>query len=287
MAGRKQAYFVDDEKREDISKRIFYLRTKRNMTQSEFAAALAAYIHKDHQFRYSTVSNWENGHPPRQKMLFCIADFFQVPPETFYLTEDGSFPKNSAHFVKVSSANDTEEEICRKLAQFDGQPVWCALGGGEMNLGAVGKWGLVCLEYRSIIFSVTNIVSFSKINFPVYKRPIQFEYAFESCGDSLTADEVKRSRKVWLEPLGGDYSLRQRMKGFGEYFKFGDCVIMDVDKCAYPMSSYEKTFICFDKEPVYTKEAPILEPTEEEIRKLAVERVRTQKLLRDSKQSPF
>lgn len=243
-------HFLTDDERLLVGQRIKELRTKNEMTQNDLGINFAKFLGRDKKFRYSTICGWENGNVPRQKTLYLLADFFNIEPSYFFL-EEASMTQSvlSGHFVPV-------KKVKEQLRMYDGLPVWCSFKE-ESNVSLCGKWGMVDVQAGVIIFSSRNYVSFENINFDIYRQPVQFSYALESNGTPLSLSILKKKKKVWIEPLNGDFETRQHSKGFGQYNKTLNIVALD-NGLNYSLDSYGVAFLAFEDPCDYEKEEPIL-----------------------------
>ncbi len=244
-------HFLSDEEKYIVSQRIAELRKKSNMTQTEFAEAFASYLGRDKPFRYSTICNWENLKIPKQKRLYEIADFYGV--ESSYLLLDKAPMNDIASDNKMFEIKQTDGV----LKMYNGQPVWCAFVEVSERDNLCGKWGIVDYNARCIVFSSMASISFDKINFSIYKRPIQFSYSLEGIGNPLTVTNLQKRSRIWIEPLNGEYEARQNMKGYGRYNKISDEVILE-NGLRFSMINYGTSFLAFDDTCEYKKENPIV-----------------------------
>lgn len=218
-----------------IGDRLKRLRKENGLSQTEFAVAFSNFIGKESVYRRTTISGWENENPaPSRKILQKLADFYNVPFNVLSLDDRASV-------INVSESKKLKTD---DLWQVDNEPVWCVFTQAESGLSVYGKWGIVDASSGEIIFSKRHSVSFTNINFEMYRRPLPFSFPPDAMGRVLTKKEVCLRNQIWIEPIGGDYQTRQLLKSWGSYNKQQDSVICD-NGMIYPLRLYAKTFLAY------------------------------------------
>ena len=228
-----------------ISIRLKELRKQHNMSQDEFAIAFSKFI-KRKPYRRSTVSTWETNKTPPKNILKQIAAFYGIPYNEIVTDEEPEETIDMENSVVVK-ADD--------LWKYDHEPVWCLFHESCGGYDNYGRWGLIDASSKKIIFSASHNIPFHNINFKMYRRPLPFSFPADAISRPLSVKEVALRKKIWIEPIGGDYQMRQMTKSWGKYQKATDSILCDTG-IFYPMQMYGKSFLAFS-EPCEYKEQQI------------------------------
>ena len=245
-------HFLSQDEKEIVGKRIRELRIKAGMTQSDIAEAFANYLGREKKFRYSTICGWEKGNIPRQKTLYDLADFLGISP-SYFMLDKSSLGQNitEERMIKI-------KKVSEQLKMYDGLPVWCSFIDQNEIGSLCGKWGIVDMYEKKIVFSSTSVVRFDDINFQIYRQPIQFSYSIEATSEPLSLSVLMKRKKIWVEPLNGSYETRQLAKGYGTVNKALNLIVMD-NGIHYSIKNYGVSFLAFDDPCDYEPEIPLID----------------------------
>ena len=224
-----------------VCTRLKELRKQHGMSQEEFAIAFSKFVGRK-TYRRSTIGTWETVKMPQKKILKQIAAFYGIPYNHIVVDEkEDTIDLNDAVIADKNS-----------LWKYDHEPVWCLLHKNHGGYDTYGRWGLIDAQAKTIVFSATYNVPFESIDFELYRRPLPFSFPADAISRPLSVKEVALRKKIWIEPIGGDYQTRQFLKSWGTYQKAADSVLCDTG-LTYPMQMYGKTFLAFS-EPCEYKE---------------------------------
>lgn len=225
--------------------RLKELRKQQGLSQQELAVAFSKFIGRKKFYQRSTICSWETTKIPPKKTLRQLASFYGVPYNHIVVDEkEDSIDLEKSELVNVEN-----------LWKYDHEPVWCLFHNNCGGYDTYGLWGLVDVESKIIIFSASYTIPFSNIDFEIYRRPLPFSFPPDAIARPLSAKEVSLRKKVWVEPIGGDYQTRQMLKSWGQYQKASDSVLCN-SGIFYPMHMYGKSFLAFS-EPCDYKELEI------------------------------
>ena len=203
-----------DETKKVFSHRLVIARKEKDMTARELGEKIAK-KQKLSSFRVATISTWENAHNlPRMSYIEILSEILEVDTAFLLGLQDETH-------IELNNKKGLKEISYDKLKNYNNQPVWCVYKDDDMS---EGFWGIVNAKSNMIVTSY-QAIHFKKINFSVYSFLSPYSFAIDSNMEILTKNEVRDSKKVWVQGVGGSYMARQRLKGYYEYNDKVDCVI--------------------------------------------------------------
>jgi transcriptional regulator with XRE-family HTH domain len=167
-----------------MQNRIKEARKKRRLSATELAEKLNV-----HQ---TTITNWETGY--RQ----ITADKLLQLADILGFTVDYLLGRDSEQ-VKLTTPIDKNT-----LPALHGQPVWSSTHG----------WMLINIVERTFVLYDLSLVSFDKINEPLYLIPPDMSISLRGVGTPLDMDAVSNRERVWVEPISSDSKLCGELRGW-------------------------------------------------------------------------
>ncbi len=183
-----------------FGKRLKELRLKNNLSEKELAKA---YVRKKGivQLKSGTIEAWEKGEQkPNNKNIEILADILCVTKEELLGTIE----------IKKTPKGYVQPLIKEYLSRYDGEPIWC-----ERTINS-GEYALIDITNNVLRFSDGTILPIHKINFKIKRCPAPFSFGVDATATPITRMKIETYKKLWVEPCGGDYLLRQRLKGWYE-----------------------------------------------------------------------
>ena len=240
-------YGMEETKR-TFKNRLSAELKKNELTQKDLSDRLGKMLGVE-AFRQATISVWVNGKAlPRKKYLESMAEILNVDAEYLLGLQDTS-RKN----VVIKNTNGALELLISNLKYYDNQPVWCVYKNDDIS---DGFWAMVDAGAKELVTTSTRI-SFSRIDFDVYEFLSPYTYAVESNLDILTKEEIRVSKKLWIQGVGGDFASRKKISG---YYLYDDAIDGVVSDSGYTLSlnTYGVNWVAYQEQII-----------EEEPRKLA------------------
>ena len=169
----------------------------------------------------STISNWEAGRrQPTLDLLVQMAEILGVGVE--YLL--GMNDKKSVM---------TEIVTTEALHTMHRQPVWTASRG----------WCLVNASKRVLVSTDGEETLFYDINEIIYAVPPEFALSLRGRGDPLTLDDIRRYKRVWVEPISTDTALQTQLRG---WYQLSRAVMVENEfGCSFYLDTYGSKWLAF------------------------------------------
>ncbi len=219
-----------------FGKRLKELREKNNLSEKELAKA---YVRKKGivQLKSGTVEAWEKGEQkPNHTTLEILSDILCVSEDELLGTIE----------IKKAPQGYNQSIMKEYLNCYDGEPIWCerTINGGE--------YALVDISNNVIRFSDGTTLPIHKINFKIRRCPAPFSFGVDASATPITKMKIETYEKLWVEPCGGSYLLRQRLKGWYDR-DFDWNGVKNASGIRFSYRDYGVTWLGY-KEPIEYKE---------------------------------
>ena len=208
---------------EVTASRLKLLRTRRGLSQPEFAQQFSEFTNRETTLSLMTISNWETGRkiPPTDSIVWLCRFYGTSADYILGLTNEEPEAKAApGEAEKLSSISDMLEIPFFDIAKYHDKPVFISFPNGSMS----PKWAIVDYAKKQLICSNMKIALSPNIKYSIATPP-ELITVQNLARHFIGLEEVLKKDNVYIESLSPDPFLRGQVSGWYHHTPDKTCLI--------------------------------------------------------------